>query len=133
MRPHPVSVRTLVADALGRALADTGSPVRVRDTLRALDGPQQPVAIVIATALTPAPVRHAWYQGEVSVHVASPHDDPDRAEDDLDAALADVLHALDQPDAEGIIWTTARRGTLDGKYPSWEITCTATILKDESR
>lgn len=47
------------------------------------------------------------------------------ADDDLDALLEDVLHALESRDVpNGIVWTHAARATFEEKFPAYQVDLT---------
>ena len=52
-------------------------------------------------------------------------EDPD---DELDALLEDVLHAIDVTKAGPLRWTTAERATFENAYPCYEVTVTVPIV-----
>lgn len=46
-------------------------------------------------------------------------------DDDLDALLEDVLHALESRDVpNGIVWTTVTRATFEEKFPAYQVNLT---------
>lgn len=50
-------------------------------------------------------------------------------DDELDNALSDVLHALDE--ADDIVWTRAQRGTYeDSKHPAYDVTVQVALKKE---
>ena len=120
--------RDLVADAIADGLAATGADdVEVRAGLRTLDGLSAPTVLVWSTSVVPSPLRMAWRDWSIAAVCAVPQTDPTEiVEDALEDLLADVLTALDDASAVGILWTTADRVTLDGAWPAYRITITAT-------
>lgn len=57
---------------------------------------------------------------EFLVRLVSTHDDPDKAEEELDADILTVLQAISKA---GAVWTRSRFGVFEGAQWGHEITC----------
>lgn len=125
--------RDLVADAITAGLAATGADdVDVRPGLRTVDGLTAPTVLVWSVSVVPSPLRMAWRDWTITAVCVVPQTDPTEiVEDALEDLLADVLTALDDATAVGILWTTAERVTLEGTWPAYRITTTATTATTE--
>lgn len=97
------SPRRVLADALADALPDyrvTGHPA-------SLDRVDTRTVMVWTNTLTPAGIGADRLTIALTVWVLTPHTSPSATDDDLDAALADVIGALHPLDA--FAWTQAER------------------------
>lgn len=114
-----MSVRSEVADALRPLLP---ANMRIIDVPRSLDGldANRPVVLLYRDRLEKAPNAQGAYLSTVTLWVITPHIDTIKAEDALDAALDDVIAALDQ-----ILWAnwrTAERAIFgDAQAPAYRI------------
>lgn len=114
-----MSARQDLAAALNRALPT--KRYKVLDAPREIDPPEinRPVVMLIRTRMTPANTV-GKYLSEFALWVIEPKViDP---EDDLDAALDEVILALDKFPA--ILWSEAERSTYRELYPAYRIALT---------
>lgn len=73
----------------------------------------------------PAPMGKAAFQHTISVVLMTPHADPRKADEKLDAALLPLLAVLENDDdLKGLVWTEAVRTVHAERYPSLSIACT---------
>lgn len=99
---------------------------------RALDGLERTTVMVRVDEVHPG--RTAGTRANtIALLVIATKSDPAAAEDELDAALEDVLHVLDtSPEGTGIEWSGAKRATFDGGFPCYEISTTVHTQKEPS-
>lgn len=57
-------------------------------------------------------------------------DDPERAEDALDALLEDVLFELEQ-DTTPLVWSAATRAVFQDQWPCYEVTLSVPVTKEQ--
>ena len=120
--------RQLVAAKLTAALPPDFT---VRAAPATLDGLTGPTVILWTEQVSPGALPGTWWDVALTALGAVPRTEAGPADDDLDAALADVLAALETDDTHGIRWTTADRGTLEGSWPAYTVHLVTTILKSE--
>jgi hypothetical protein len=82
---------------------------------------------VAVTTDTYTPVRQGTYEVNTNVVVASPHEDPERAEDQLDNAVVDILHVLESAHN---VTASAERIVIGEKRYAFKIQCTFTLTDD---
>lgn len=123
------TVRQLVADALIDTLPITAGIV-VRSYAAGLDNvPATTVLIRVARVAPSTTNPQAWHRYTVELLLLSARQEPGTADDELEAALVEVLWAIEK--APGLVWTDATRATLDtGAQPVFLITLTIDIAKE---
>lgn len=116
-----MNARAAVAQALSEALPT----YRVINHSRTIDRVDQRTILVWQDGLTPhPPAGRDGIQVRLTVLVLTPHADVERADDDLEAALLDVLAVLHPLDS--VLWTDAERGVFgDDTWNGYKITLTA--------
>jgi len=77
--------------------------------------------------LAEAPKGHLL--NEVVVTIADPHGNLDKADDELDNNVLDLVHALDS--VKKIIFTEAKKVLVDERWLGWDITCSTITRKKE--
>jgi hypothetical protein len=127
-----MTARQAVIDAL-TAQVGPGLPldgVRVIGYARTIDPPTTPTVLVRVDTVTPGgPLRQAWRTYGFALVLIPPTTEAGTADDELDAFLEDVLHAVEQ--APDLTWTRAQRGTYqDTTYPAYEVTLDVPFTKE---
>lgn len=118
--------RELIVEALTAAAPETVSVVPYGDTASPQKRSQALVRIDEVAPEPTAPQAMRVYTYGIVLIASKTH--PGAADDELDAALEDVLHAIDQ--APGHTWERAVRATFeDTKIPAYEITVSVHITK----
>lgn len=118
-RPRDEVVAALAAHA--------PASVRILPYARNIDPQSTTVALVRADRVNPHPAApQSWRVYEFAVIVVPAKTSAGNADDELDDALEDVLHAIDQ--ADDLTWESAERGNYqDSGYPAYEIHMTVHI------
>lgn len=111
-----MSARTQLAAALKTALPKYAH----FDTENVPDTLSKPTIVVRFRNYVPAPNAQGNLFAEFIVTVASPHTDPQKAEDDLDDRLAAVLAVLQAYPA--LTWSRAAKAQLKSAYLAFDIT-----------
>lgn len=114
-----MSVRTDFQDELKRQLPNP------RDfNIRGLSGITGAITKKTIIVLPPGFSRGPNVQGVMDadfiVRLVSTHDDPDKAEKELDGDILTVLQAISR---SGALWTRSRFGVFDGNQWGHEINC----------
>lgn len=92
--------------------------------------PSKRTVSVWPVTLTPLPQAPSQYKVELTVLILSAYQDPAKADDDLDEALADVLDVLWS--APGVMFDTATRTSFnDDTVQAWSLTFNAVITATE--
>ena len=115
--------RALVKDALTDQL-DPAS-VTVLAYARQIAPPPRPTVMVRLDRAIPgtlAGVGLVRSTGLALIVLAAKPDPPGPADDELDALLEDVLHAVEQ--APGLTWTEAKRAVYADSIPAYEVSVT---------
>ena len=116
-----MSARTQLADALTAALPDTYRVMGFNDQL---DGVSRPTVMLWQSSLRRIEqIGHDRLQVSVALWVLTGRDNLERADDDLDDALEDVIAAL-RP-LTWVDWTEAERGVLLERFHGYNLTVTA--------
>lgn len=120
-----MSVRTDLAAALAAGLPTTTGPTgyRVIGYQRAPDRVDQRTVMVWQDTITPHGIGSDLLIVSLTVWVLTPRLDPETADDDLDAALLDVLAVLHPLDA--FTWGPAERGVFAETAHGYKLTVTA--------
>lgn len=115
--------RTLLRDHLTANLPG----VTVRPYADVTDQPGTSTVMLRYDETKPGPSRGTWTY--LYALVLLPITSTNAADDELDALLADVLHALDKTaTGSGITWTGAKRGLYaGGTVPAIEVSVTLTV------
>lgn len=106
--PPDYAPRQALAEALKPNLPSTWKIVPYTDKI---DVPTTTVLMLRLTALTryqPAP--QAGFTGEFEFILATPHTDPERAEDDLDQSFITLANLLNA--SRNVLWTRAEKGSV---------------------
>lgn len=101
---------------------------------RQIPQPPKTTVMVRVDKVTPSPVAPSTHReyGFVLVLIAGTNVDG-AADDELDDALEDLLHAIDTAPAGKLPrWSSADRGTYEETAPAYEVTLTQTSVKKES-
>lgn len=86
----------------------------------------RPTVYAVTARVEPSELNGAQRRYEVDVVVAVPKQID--ADDDLDAALEEVLEAIDE--SEVYTWTAAERVVLDEKWPAFRVATTVHIRRE---
>jgi hypothetical protein len=122
------SVRAQVAAMLATLVTDESwaiKPHTVKQVLT-LSKPTVYVEHTGITALPEAPIGHL--RNTVAVTILDPHTDWDKAEDDLDTAVLELITALDAHDRLAV--TEATKTSIADAYLGWAITLTLITDKE---
>jgi hypothetical protein len=89
--------------------------------------PGKRTVCVWTTDLKPLAAAPSQYEVDLTVLVLTPHQDPTKADDDLDAALSDVLTVL-WTDAPGVRFVSATRTSFnDDTVQAWNVSVATNI------
>lgn len=105
--------------------------IRTVDVPRNLDGLEtnKPVLMAYRDSVTKAANKQGAWLHSFSAWIITPNIDSAKAEDNLDTALENVIHALDQID--WLDWSNAERSTFgDQQAPAYRISLTLTTVKE---
>lgn len=119
-----MSIRTELVDYLVDALPDT---YVIQPFMTDFTGIKD--LTVAVTTDRYVPVRQGTWEVNTNVVVASPNEDPQRAEDQLDDAVVEVLLALEGRDN---VTAEAERIVIKDKRYAFRIQCTFTLTDSDS-
>lgn len=97
---------------------------------RQIDAPARSTVMVRVDEVRPSRIPSAWRDYDVALVVIAAATAVEAGEDELDAALEDVLHALDS--STSLTWTAAKRAVYADTNPAYEVALTVTVNKEES-
>lgn len=124
------SARTVLAQALDAGLPESYTDAagrtlayRLTGYQRALDRVDARTVLVWQDQLTPQGIGSDRAMVTLTVWVLTPHQDGPDVDDDLDAALLDVLAVLHG--RRDLVWTVAERGVLADTWHGYKITVRA--------
>ena len=123
-----MTARDEVVAALA-ALPDLPAGIRVMPYARALTNLSQTVAMVRVDRVERGAVAGTRAYA-MAVVVVSPKTEPGPADDELDGALEDVLHALETGNTGFLIGTATRAVFGDSQWPAYEIALTVHTQKE---
>lgn len=93
--------------------------------------PTKRTVCVWTTDIRPLQQAPSQYEVDCTVLVVTPHQDPAKADDDLDAALSDVLTIL-WTDAPGVRFVSATRTSFnDDTVQAWNVSVITNITTTE--
>lgn len=122
-----------MAKSIRKQLADKLAPllpgVKIVPASRNLDNLTQPVlqlSLRELSRLKDAPI--GAHRADFIVTIVTPITTPQRAEDDLDALVADLVAGIDSLD--GIGWETATKVTYADRYLAYDVVVFATATKN---
>lgn len=119
------SIRKQLADALAPHMPG----VRIIPNNRNVDVPDRPFAQITLSEierLPQAPIGH--HRAQFTVTVVTPLTTPQKAEDDLDALVGDLVHAIDQID--WLEWETAKKVIYGDRHLAYDVTVFAVTKKN---
>lgn len=126
-----LNLRSVVTDALNDP--DSGLDLTKYKVMGYPGTPTRPTKRTVSVwpvTITPLPQAPSQYRVELTVVVLSSHQDPTKAEDDLDEALADVLDVLWS--APGVMFESATRTSFkEDTVQAWSLTFAAVITATE--
>jgi hypothetical protein len=123
-----MSTRASLIEYLAGVLTDTPAlaDVRLVKTVRATDRLSKPVLIVRTVSLEKLPAAPIGnMMGNFTLVLVSPHVDMEKAEDQLDDLLGDLLPALF---THNVVWTAATQTAYDEEHLAYDI-AVSTIIK----
>ncbi len=122
-----------MAKSIRKQLADQLEPllpgVKIVPASRNLDTLTQPVlqlSLRELSRLKDAPI--GAHRAEFIVTIITPITTPQRAEDDLDSLVADLIYGIDQID--GIGWETATKVTYSERHLAYDVVVFAAATKN---
>lgn len=118
------SIRKQLSDALAPHLPGV-KIVAASRSLDKLTGPTAQLTLREFTRLPDAPI--GKHKAEFTVTVITPLVTPQRAEDDLDALVADLVHGIDQID--WLSWESARKVIYADTHLAYDVTVFAVTEK----
>jgi hypothetical protein len=131
-----LAARTSIVDVLTGALG--GTDIDVEPYARNIDPPLAPVVMVRLDKVRPSRTAGYLWDVDAALVLVGPSTTPGAADDELDAALGDVLFALESGDIASLLyWTEATRATYgptdgDPTNPAYEITLSTRIPRPET-
>lgn len=126
-----MGARDVIVDTL-LGLDAMPADIDVRPYAKSLDGLSGTTLMVRVDQVRPGPVAGTRAYTIVLLLLTA-LTEPGPADDELDAALEDVLHALDTaPAGAGIAWTLADRAVFEDSFPAYQITTTVYTQKEAS-
>lgn len=107
-------------NVLAELLAPVTAGMKTIRSYAGLERLEQPVMIIKQNRIEPHPAlpTNSHLIGFV-VTIASPYADVDRAEDQLDGLVNDLIHAID--DTDSIMWTSADRTQVQDQFHAYDI------------
>ena len=124
----------LARDVLINALAGLPADIDVIPYARNIAYPLRTTVMVRTDKVSPAGAGGSWDVESALVIIAAKVDPTGPADDELDAALQDVLYLLDTDDrAAGLLWTGATRavyGEPEPTNPAYEVAVITRIQKE---
>lgn len=130
--------RDEIVDVLEASPALPSAEYAIEPYARNITPPQLPTIMVRVDELRPSRAVGAMWDVTAALIVIEPQTTPGPADESLDAALADVLFALDTEElAEKLRWTVAKRITFKASeepeapsFPAYEITIETLTVKE---
>jgi hypothetical protein len=124
-----MTIKAETADYLRERMKDTDGlkDIRVVTSRRALGDVRSPVLIVTTQSYEKLPVAPKLIQGNLMLTLVSPHQDVDKAEEDLESRFETLSAALL---AWSLFWTNATNVAYDEQRMALDITLTSTFKKE---
>jgi len=122
-----MTARAQVAGLLVEAFTGRAD-VDVMPYARQVDAPPRSLVMVRVDEVRPSGHPGAWRDYDLALVVIAAQTTAGAGDDELDAVLEDVLHALDT--ATALTWTTAKRAVYNETQPAYEVALVVTVTKE---